>query len=127
MTSKHYTNDRQRREQIINQIGIGKVVASFIVDRGHVNGAERHEITNTGIIVIYNNRTNKMITKLIARPGQIKRYYKEGKAPKDLIKKAIDNTVKNHYNEYQEERKIKWSELKIQIKKHKKQKMLFQE
>ena len=100
MTSKHYTNDRQRREQIINQIGIGKVVASFIVDRGHVNGAERHEITNTGIIVIYNNRTNKMITKLIARPGQIRRYYKEGKAPKDLIKKAIDNTVKNHYNEY---------------------------
>lgn len=98
MTSKHYTNDRQNREQVINTIGIGKVVARFVVDRGHKKGAERHEITDTGIIVIYNNKTNKMITKLIARPGQIRRYYKEGKAPKNLIEKAIDNTVKNHYN-----------------------------
>lgn len=98
MTSKHYTNDRQKREQVINIIGIGKVVDRFIVDRGHKNGAERHEITDTGIIVIYNNRTNKMITKLIARPGQIRRYYKKGEAPKNLIEKAIDNTVKNHYN-----------------------------
>ena len=98
MTSKHYSNDRQNRERIINTIGIGKVVDSFIVDRNHPNGAERHEITDTGIIVIYNNRTNKMITKLIARPGQIRRYYKDGKAPKNLIDKAIDNTVKNHYN-----------------------------
>lgn len=98
MTSKHYSNDRQNREQIINAIGIGKVVACFIVDRNHPSGAERHEITDTGIIIIYNNRTNKIITKLIARPGQIRRYYKKGKAPKNLIDKAINNTVKNHYN-----------------------------
>ena len=97
-TSKHYSQDRQAREAIINTIGIGKVVDVFIVDRGHKNGAERHEITNTGIIIIYNNTTDKMITKLIARPGQIRRYYEEGKAPKNLIEKAIDNTVKNHYN-----------------------------
>lgn len=100
MTSKHYRIDRQKREEIIHQIGMGNVVASFVVDRGHENGAERHEITTTGIIVIYNNRTNKMITKLIARPGQIRRYYRNGNAPRYLIQKAIDNTVKNHYNEY---------------------------
>jgi hypothetical protein len=42
-----------------------------------------------------------MITKLIARVGQIKRYYKDEKEiPAGLIEKAIDNTVKNHYNEY---------------------------
>ena len=100
MDSKHYTNDRTKREEIIQKIGIGTVVDSFIVDRGHRNGAEIHQITSTGIIVIYNQRTGKMITKLIARVGQIKRYYPEGKAPKNLIEKALDNTVKNHYNEY---------------------------
>lgn len=100
MTSRHYSEDREAREAIIRQIGMGKVVASFRVDRGHRNGAEIHKITSTGIIVIYNERTGKMITKLIARVGQIRRYYKDGNAPKELIKKAVDNTVKNHYNEY---------------------------
>ena len=100
MNSKHYTKDRQKREAIINTIGIGKVVDSFVIDRGHRNGAEIHKITDTGIIIIYNQHTKKMITKLIARPGQIRRYYKDGKAPKNLIEKAIDNTVKNCYNLY---------------------------
>ena len=101
MTSQHYKADRQKREEIIRKIGTGTVLNSFVVDRGHRNGPERHEITSTGIIIIYNNRTNKMITKLIARVGQIKRYYKDEKEiPAGLIEKAIDNTVKNHYNEY---------------------------
>lgn len=100
MTSKHYTKDRQRRENIIKLIGLGEVVDAFEIDRGHRNGPEIHEITTTGIINIYNKRTNKLITKLIARPGQIKRYYTTGKAPKDIIQKAIDNTVKNNYNTY---------------------------
>ena len=98
MTSRHYTNDRQRREEIINMIGQGTPVATFIIDRGHRNGAEIHEITDTGIINIYNLRTHKLVTKLIARPGQIRRYYPEGKAPRKIIEKAIDNTVKNDYN-----------------------------
>lgn len=97
-TSRHYTNDRKEREKVIKMIGEGEVVATFLKDRFHKGGLERHEITSTGIIRIYNHRTNKLITKLIARPGQIKRYYEEGKAPKELIKKAVDNTVKNHYN-----------------------------
>lgn len=98
MTSKHYKEDRKQREEIINKIGQGNKVASFRVDRGHRNGAEIHEISDTAIITIYNERTHKLITKLIARPGQIKRYYKQGKAPQALIEKAINNTVKNHYN-----------------------------
>ena len=100
MTSKHYTNDRQQREEIINLIGLGKPMVRFTIDRGHKNGAEIHEITDTGIINIYNKNTRKLITKLIARPGQIRRYYKNGKAPQSLIQKAIDNTVKNCYNLY---------------------------
>lgn len=98
MTSRHYTEDRQRREEIINTIGIGVVVDRFVVDKGHRNGPERHEITSTGIIVIYNNRTNKMVTKLIARPGQIRRYYENGIAPRQLIERAIENTRHGYNN-----------------------------
>ena len=89
MTSKHYEKERREREELIEMIGIGKVVDIFIIDRGHKNGPERHELTDTGIIIIYNDFTNKLITKLIARPGQIKRYYKYEKAPKKLIEQAI--------------------------------------
>ena len=75
MTSEHYTKDRQIREAIIRQIGLGKEVITKEVDRGHPNGAELHTVTTTGIIIIRNKRTNKMITKLIARPSQISRYF----------------------------------------------------
>lgn len=101
MNSKHYTIDRQARENIIKEfIGYGVKVDSFRVDKGHRNGAEIHEITSTGIINIYNERTHKLITKLIARPAQIKRYYTNTKAPKEIIEKAYQNTVINHYNEF---------------------------
>ena len=98
MTSRHYTTDRQAREAIIALIGEGEMVDRFVVDRGHRNGPEIHELTTTGIINIYNQRTGKLITKLIARPGQIRRYYPNGKAPRNLIEKAVDNTVRNCYN-----------------------------
>ena len=77
MTSKHYTEDRTNREKLIQEIGTGKPIATFVVDRGHRNGPELHTITTTGIIIIRNQRTHKMITKLIARPGQVKRYFTE--------------------------------------------------
>lgn len=92
MTSKHYTQDRIIREQHIKEIGYGTPVASFIVDRGHKNGPEIHEITSTGIINIYNERTKKLVTKLIARPAQIKRYFTNGTAPSYLINIARANT-----------------------------------
>lgn len=89
MTSKHYTNDRQARERLINEIGNGKVIKSVVIDRGHRNGAEIHEISDTGIITIFNQRTRKMITKLIARPGQVRRYFKENETiPNGLIELA---------------------------------------
>lgn len=89
MTSKHYTEDRAKREEIINQIGYGITIKTAIVDKGHRNGPEIHKISNTGIITIYNQRTGKMITKLIARPGQIKRYYNENeKIPCELLELA---------------------------------------
>lgn len=75
MTSRHYTADRNAREELIKRIGNGTAITTVRVDRGHKNGAELHTITTTGIIEIRNERTHKLITKLIARPQQIRRYF----------------------------------------------------
>lgn len=94
MTSNHYIIDRMERELAIRKIGEGKRYAEFIVDRGHRNGPERHILTTTGIIIVYNLRTNKMVTKLIARPQQIKRYYSNPvDYPKDIIDLAYKHSL----------------------------------
>ena len=91
MNSKHWRADRQRRSQIIAQIGMGQVVKEVTVDRDHKNGPEIHKITTTGLIVIYNKRTGIMITILIARPNQIRRYYAENEAPQEIINLAFEH------------------------------------
>jgi hypothetical protein len=89
MVSKHYKNQRHKRENFINKHlnGDGNVIDSFIVDKGHAMGLERHDITDTGIILIYNVTSEKLVSKLIARPTQIKRYYRDSgkKPPKWLL------------------------------------------
>ena len=45
---------------------------------------------------IENEKTKRMITKLIARPGQITRYYEQGKAPKELIKLAREHEAMSY-------------------------------
>ena len=87
MVSKHYIKDRVKREKLIKEIGIGKEVKTVRVDKGHPNGAELHTITSNGIIIIRNERTNKMVTKLIARPNQIKRYGIEDKKVIEIARK----------------------------------------
>lgn len=102
--TKHFLKDRyDRYTKIRNQVGIGNVVKGFRWDKKHRNGAEKHFITNTGIILVINERTNKLITMLIARPQQIRRYWElQGKqTPKDvqpIIEKAIEHQRKG-YNE----------------------------
>lgn len=100
--SNHYKNKRYKREKFIEKrlYGNGKVIDSFIVDRGHKDGPEKHCITDTGLIIVYNALSQKLVTKLIARPQQIKRYYKDvgRKAPRWLLDLANwHNTL--HYNE----------------------------
>lgn len=77
MISNHYNSERYNREEFIKRRlhGDGGLVDVFIVDKGHKNGIERHCITDNGLVIIYNERTNKLITKKIARPQQIKTYY----------------------------------------------------
>lgn len=88
MISQHYKTQRCERENFIKEClnGDGKVIDSFIVDKGHKNGDEIHCVTDNGIIIVYNKNNNRLVTKLITRSGQIKRLYKEnGKDPPKYI------------------------------------------
>lgn len=99
IVSEHYQKKRYTREMLIlDVIGEGNVIDNFVVDRGHKNGPEIHSITDTGIIIVYNQMSGKMITKLIARPGQIRRYYEaEGQeAPQDILDIAKEHLRKGY-------------------------------
>ena len=88
MVSNHYDKKRKKRQKLINKYvhGDGNVIDSFVVDKKHVNGAEIHSITDTGLIIIHNQQTGKLITKLVARPQQIKRYYiNSGREPPEWL------------------------------------------
>lgn len=94
--TRHYTADRQEREALIQQIGYGVIIKTVEIDRGHRNGPELHKVSTTGIVSVYNKRTGRLVTKLIARPAQLRRYFEE--VPEELMKKAIDNARHGYYN-----------------------------
>lgn len=99
--SNHYKNKRYKREKFINKYlnGDGKVINSFIIDNGHPKGIERHEITENGIILIFNHHSNLLVSKLIARPQQIKRYYNDiGKTPPIWLMYLAQWHKSLHYN-----------------------------
>lgn len=100
--TKHYNNERYNREKFIKKRlhGDGKIIDSFIVDRNHPMGKEIHCVTDTGLIIVYNACSKKLVTKLIARPQQLKNLYQNDnrKVPKYLLNLAYwHNTL--HYNE----------------------------
>ncbi len=96
MTSKHWTEDRKERAKLIERIGLGNIIKEVEVDRHHKNGPEIHKLSDTGIITVFNKRTKKMVTQLIARPGQIRRYYNENETiPTELIKIAREHQKMN--------------------------------
>jgi hypothetical protein len=99
MNSKHYTRDRQLRESIINQIGVGNVIKEVVIDRGHRNGPEIHKITDTALILVYNQRTGILVTKLIARPGQILRYYSDDESKPTKVVKLARKHIEMGWNE----------------------------
>lgn len=101
MNSRHYSRDRQAREAIIEQIGMGEVIKSVRVDRGHREGPEIHKITSTGLILIYNERKGAgfLVTKLIARPAQITRYFGQNEVvPAEVLDLARQH-ARNRWNE----------------------------
>ena len=89
---------RSKRLQIAERLIIeesAKVLKIAVVDKGHANGEEIHIIYNNGIIKIYNARTRKFITVLIARVPQIERY--KIKVTKTMRKK-IESHIAEGYN-----------------------------
>ena len=89
---------RSKRLQIAERLIIeecAKVIKIAVINKGHKNGEEIHVIFNNGIIKVYNARTHKFITVLIARVPQIERYKIEVTA---TMKNKIKSHVKNGYN-----------------------------
>lgn len=100
-SSIHYAEERRSRREFIDQyIGEGNIVASFVVNNGHPGGAEIHDVTDTAIIIVRNQKTGKLITELIARPEQLKRLYAliGEKPPSKLLSLAYKHNAKK-YNE----------------------------
>ena len=92
MTSKHYDNDGKQREAAIKRIGgDGIDFQEFIVN--HEGREQIHVVTTNAIIKVIDPYTKKLVTKLIARPGQIRRYYRDSwlKMPYDIIDKAREH------------------------------------
>ena len=89
--TSHAVN-RSKRLQIAERLIIeesAKVLKIAVVNKGHKNGNEIHVIFNNGIIKVYNARTHKFITVLIARVPQVERY-------KIKITKTMRNKIKSH-------------------------------
>lgn len=91
---------RSKRLQIANMLLFTEsatLIGCYVIDTGHENGLEVHAVWNNGIIKIYNLRTSKFITVLIARVGQMKRY--PNVEITKTMKRKIKEHVKNEYNE----------------------------
>ena len=89
---------RKREKNIQEELhGNGQTVKSFVIDKGHKNGKEIHTITDHGVILIQNKKTGMLITKLIAKPSQIRKYYAmlDMDAPEWLLKIAKRNRSRN--------------------------------
>lgn len=89
--TSHAVN-RSKRLQIAKRLIIeesAKVLKIAVVNKGHKNGNEIHVIYNNGIIKVYNARTHKFITVLIARVPQIERY-------KIKVTKAMRSKIRSH-------------------------------
>ena len=83
---------RSKRLQIAERLiyeESAKVIKIAVVDKGHKNGNEAHVIYNNGVVKIYNERTGRFITVLIARLPQVERY-------KVKITKTMRKKIKSH-------------------------------
>ena len=95
--TSHAVN-RSKRLQIAERLIIeesAKICKIAIVNKGHENGNEIHLVYNNGVVKVYNARTRKFITVLIARVPQIERY--KVKITKTMRKKIVSH-IKQGYN-----------------------------
>ena len=89
--TSHAVN-RSKRLQIAERLiyeESAKVIKIVVVNKGHKNGNEIHLVYNNGVVKVYNERTRKFITVLIARVPQIERY-------KIKVTRTMRNKIKSH-------------------------------
>ena len=89
---------RSKRLQVAERLiyeESAKVLKIAVVNKGHKNGDEIHIIYNNGIVKVYNERTHKFITVLIARVPQIERY---NVRVTKTMKHKIESHIANGYN-----------------------------
>ena len=98
--TQHFANDMATRQYIVEHLigGFGNVVLTNVIDRGHKNGPERFELTDNGIINVYNALTDRRITILIARVGQL---YSRFGGLFEGLPVAVQNSIKAKCREWQ--------------------------
>lgn len=92
-TTHHKTDGRVRTEVIKTMLGgYGNPILTNVIDRGHEKGLEKFILTDNGIIIVRNFRTDRHITDLIARKGQIfSRFGDKFKTlPKEMQRHILD-------------------------------------
>lgn len=88
--SRHYTNDKVDRQKAIEEIGEGKVIYTCVQFDEKRQQNFRYEITDTAILIVKAEVEEFIITKIIARPSRIKRYWAD--APKEIVMLAVEHT-----------------------------------
>lgn len=96
--TEHIRTERAARVLLVEKLMAEEkavIVKTFWVDKGHRKGAELHNLYSDGIVRVYNEKSGKHVTDLIARVGQVYRYYEaiNMEAPKEIIRFA-----RNHQN-----------------------------
>lgn len=97
--SVHYQTERSERERFINEfIGLGEEQYAF--EYPYNGTTQIHKITTTGIVNVYDRTGERLITRLVARPQQIRRYFEANgrRAPASLV----DLARKHAYQGYNE-------------------------
>ena len=97
--SYHYFSSRQEREALIEKyVGTGDIIETFEVFREQKGRREVHYVTNTGVIIVYSPEDNKIMTKYVARPQQLRRLYglRGEEPPKWLLRLAYEHNRKRY-------------------------------
>lgn len=88
--------ERKKRIEEATDLGDMNYHSSYLVNLGHTSGMEVHTVYTNGVIAIMNATSFKLITVLIARPGQLRRYGITDEALLRLARKHQEEDRNNH-------------------------------
>lgn len=111
--SLHLLKEREERVKLARDLDrLSFIDKAFLVDKGHRNGPEIHAVTSNGIIYVLNQKKFEMgysmslVTILIARPEQVRRYYDAlgFVAPDYILTKCYKNELLGYNREQAKKR-----------------------